>query len=46
MCPNRPGQLVAVGGADDDVALKPGVGNLASHVGVGAPHNHPELYTT
>ena len=43
LCPNRPGQLVAVGGADDDVTLKPGVGNLASHVSVGAPHDHPEL---
>merc|ERR1711994_1109202 len=38
-----PGQLVAVGGADDDVTLEPGVGNLTSHVSVGAPHNHPVL---
>ena len=42
LCPNRPGQLMAVGSADDNVTLQPGVCDLASHVGVGASHNHPE----
>ena len=41
-CPNRPGQLMAVGSADDNITLQPGVCDLASHVGVGASHNHPE----
>merc|ERR1719477_176642 len=38
-----PGQLVAVGGADDNVTLEPGVGNLAADIGVGEPHDHPVL---
>ena len=35
------GQLVAVGGADYDVSLQPGVGDLARHVSVGGAHDHP-----
>merc|ERR1719341_56030 len=42
-CPNRPGQLMAVGSADDNITLQPGVRDLAGHIGVGAPHNHPVL---
>merc|ERR1719206_375948 len=38
-----PGQLVAVGGADDNVTLEPGVGNLAADIGVGETHDHPVL---
>merc|ERR1719320_144239 len=38
-----PGQLVAVGGADDNVTLEPGVGNLAADIGVGEAHDHPVL---
>ena len=39
--PNWPGQLVPVGGADHDVALESGVGDLARHVCVGGAHDHP-----
>merc|ERR1719234_889295 len=38
-----PGQLMAVGSADDNITLQPGVSDLAGHVSVGAPHNHPVL---
>ena len=41
-CPNRPGQLMAVGSADDNITLQPGVRDLTGNVGVGAPHDHPE----
>ena len=34
---------MAVGGADHDVPLEPGVGDLAADVGVGAAHDHPVL---
>ena len=40
-CPNRPGQLMAVGSADDNIALQPGICDLAGHVSVGTSHNHP-----
>ena len=42
LCPNRPGQLMAVGSADDNITLQPGVRDLTGNVGVGAPHDHPE----
>merc|ERR1719431_2008509 len=38
-----PGQLVAVRGADDNVPLQPGVGNLAANISVGEAHDHPVL---
>merc|ERR1719320_1929588 len=38
-----PGQLMAVGSADDNITLQPGISDLAGHVSVGAPHNHPVL---
>ena len=34
---------MAVGGADDDVPLEPGVGDLAADVSVGAANDHPVL---
>ena len=34
---------MAVRGADDDVSLEPGVGNLAGDVGVGATDDQPVL---
>ena len=43
-CPNvLPGQLVTVGGADHNVALQSGVGDLAANVRIGASHDHPVL---
>ena len=34
-------QLMAVCGADHDVPLQPGVGDLAADVGIGGAHDHP-----
>jgi hypothetical protein len=34
-------QLIAVCGADHDVPLQPGVGDLAADVGIGGAHDHP-----
>ena len=33
---------MAVGSADDNITLQPGVRDLAGHVSVRASHNHPE----
>merc|ERR1719278_1711448 len=38
-----PGQLVGVGSTDDDVSLRPGVRDLAAHIGVGGADDHPVL---
>ena len=34
---------MAVGGADDNISLKPGVSDLAADVGVGGTDDHPVL---